>query len=378
VSRLLNASIRRLLMTADAVGGVWIYALDLARALARHGVAATLAVLGPPPSDAQRREAENIKNLKLVLTDAPLEWLCDDEARVRGAAGLLAELARDVGADLVQLNGAPFAADADYPAPVVAVQHSCLATWWAAVNDGPAPPEWRWRADLTRRHLDAADRVVAPTAAFADLVASVYGLGKRIDVVHNGRSRSSVAPTGRTLDALFTAGRLWDEGKNVATLDRVAALVDAPFFAAGPCAGPNGTRIASRNLQLLAELASDDVRVWLAKRPIFVSSALYEPFGLTALEAAQAGCALVLSDIPTFRELWDGAALFAPARDENAFASAATTLLEDRLLRRRLERAAHERARRYKLEAMGQRMVALYDELVGKGAPAPSHSEHAA
>ena len=376
--RLLNASIRRLLLTADAVGGVWIYALDLARALARHGVAVTLAVLGSPPSDAQRREAENIKNLKLVVTDAPLEWLCDDEERVRGAAGLLAKLASDVGVDLIQLNGAPFAADADYPAPVVAVHHSCLATWWARVKQGPEPPEWRWRADLVRRHLEAADRVVAPTAAFAALVASVYGLRKRIDVVHNGRSRSVVAPTGRTLEALFAAGRLWDEGKNVATLDRVATLVDAPFFAAGPRIGPNGTRIECHNLQALGELASDEVRVWLAKRPIFLSSALYEPFGLTALEAAQAGCALVLSDIPTFRELWDGAALFAPARDETAFATAATALLEDRLLRRRMERAALERARRYKLEAMGLRMVALYDELIGKGASASSHSEHAA
>jgi glycosyltransferase involved in cell wall biosynthesis len=365
-------------MTADTVGGVWIYALDLARALARHGVAATLAILGPPPSEAQRREAENIKNLKIVVTDSPLEWLCDDEERVRGAAGLLAKLAGDVGADLIQLNGAPFAAEAVYPAPVVAVHHSCLATWWASVKQGPEPPEWEWRADLVRRHLEAADRVVAPSAAFADLVASVYRLRKRIDVVHNGRSRSPAAPTGRTLEALFAAGRLWDEGKNVATLDRVAALVDAPFFVAGPRVGPNGTRIECRNLQALGELASDEVRVWLAKRPIFLSSALYEPFGLTALEAAQAGCALVLSDIPTFRELWDGAALFAPARDEAAFATAATTLLEDRLLRRRMERAAHERARRYKLETMGQRMIALYDDVVGKGGLAPSHSEHAA
>ena len=48
----------------------------------------------------------------------------------------------------------------------------------------------------------------------------------------------------------------------------------------------------------------------MARTAVFVSPALYEPFGLAVLEAAQAGCALVLSDIPTFRELWDGVALF--------------------------------------------------------------------
>ena len=40
----------RLLMTADAVGGVWTYALDLAAGLAPFGVETTLAVLGPAPA----------------------------------------------------------------------------------------------------------------------------------------------------------------------------------------------------------------------------------------------------------------------------------------------------------------------------------------
>ncbi|HLH49126.1 MAG TPA: glycosyltransferase family 4 protein [Roseiarcus sp.] len=376
--RPLNPPIRHLLMTTDTVGGVWTYALDLSRALARRSVSITLAVLGPRPSDAQRREGESVKGLKLVLTDAPLDWLSDEPDAARGASALLSALARDLSVDLVQLNGAPFAAEAEYPAPVVAAHHSCLATWWASAKHGPPPPEWRWRADLVRRHLEAADRVVAPSAAFAALTTAMYGLSRRIDVVHNGRSRSGLAPVDKALDALFTAGRLWDEGKNVATLDRVAAAVDAPFFAAGPLAGPNGTKVDCRNLQTLGELSGDAVRAWLAKRPIFLSSAVYEPFGLTALEAAQAGCALVLADIPSFRELWDGAALFAPPRDHAAFGKAATALLDDRLLRRRMERAAHERARRYGLEAMGARMIALYEELVRAGAPAPDDRERAA
>ncbi len=47
-----------------------------------------------------------------------------------------------------------------------------------------------------------------------------------------------------------------------------------------------------------------------AAATVFASMARYEPFGLAVLEAAQAGMRLVLSDIPTFRELWDGAAIF--------------------------------------------------------------------
>ena len=50
---------RRVLMTADAVGGVWTYALELAAGLDRAGVAVVFAVMGPPPDrgPARRRRA---------------------------------------------------------------------------------------------------------------------------------------------------------------------------------------------------------------------------------------------------------------------------------------------------------------------------------
>ena len=44
----------RVLLTADAVGGVWSYALDLACGLGVHGVETILALTGPAPSADQR------------------------------------------------------------------------------------------------------------------------------------------------------------------------------------------------------------------------------------------------------------------------------------------------------------------------------------
>jgi glycosyltransferase involved in cell wall biosynthesis len=61
-------------------------------------------------------------------------------------------------------------------------------------------------------------------------------------------------------------------------------------------------------------LSAREVAERLAERPVFVSASRYEPFGLAVLEAARAGCALLLSDIPTFRELWAGAAAFVRPR----------------------------------------------------------------
>ena len=66
-------------MTADAIGGVWTYALDLGAALARRGDRITLAVLGPAPSDAQRDDA-GARGLDVRDLGHPPDWLAPDAA----------------------------------------------------------------------------------------------------------------------------------------------------------------------------------------------------------------------------------------------------------------------------------------------------------
>ena len=63
----------RILMTADTVGGVWTYALELTRALQTYEVEVLLAVMGPPLSPAQQADARNVPNLSLFKSDYKLE-----------------------------------------------------------------------------------------------------------------------------------------------------------------------------------------------------------------------------------------------------------------------------------------------------------------
>jgi glycosyltransferase involved in cell wall biosynthesis len=102
----------------------------------------------------------------------------------------------------------------------------------------------------------------------------------------------------------------------------------------------------------------------MSRAGVFVSPALYEPFGLGVLEAAANGCALVLSDVPTFRELWDGAALFADPREPKALREAIATACRDGSLRAELQTKARARAARYPLERTVERYTALYARLV--------------
>ena len=347
----------RILLTADAVGGVWQYATDLARALRPLGYDPVIALLGPPPSEAQRAEAAD---LHLLDTGLPLDWLSDSPEPVLAAGEAIAHLAASERVELVHLNSPALGAAARFSMPVVAVAHGCIATWWHAANGGEPPSAYRWHVELMRRGLLAADLVVAPTAAFAAELQRAYALPNTPVAVHNGRAPSATAGASRPAGHAFTAGRLWDRAKNTDVLDRAAARLSAPLRAAGATVGPQGEKVSPQNLALMGVLAAEDIAAELATRPVFISAASFEPFGLAVLEAAQAGCALVLSDIPTFRELWNNVALFTPAGNDAAIAAAVEGLLSDASRRDALGGAAQARAGRYTPENVAAHMSGLY------------------
>lgn len=360
---------RRVLMTVDAVGGVWTYATSLARGLVEHGYETLLAVLGPAPSDARRADAAGAA---IIETGLPLDWAANDRAASLDAARRLARLAADEGCAIVHLNSPLLAASADWPAPALTMAHGCLATWWAATRELPLDSVYDWQRDLTAQGLRAAAVVAAPSAALAQALRRAYGLTRAIAVVHNGCDPQPVpdaAPRGARSFA-FTAGRLWDEAKGSALLDAAAALIAGDFLAAGAIQGPHGERFTPRHLDARGELPARDVAAILARRPVFVSAARFEPFGLAVLEAAAAGCPLVLADIATFRELWDGAAVFVPEPTARAYADAVNRLLADAEARRVWGARARDRAARYSVAAMARGTARLYAEALAESVAA--------
>ena len=116
----------------------------------------------------------------------------------------------------------------------------------------------------------------------------------------------------------------------------------------------------------------------LGSTAIFAAPARYEPFGLGILEAAASGCALVLGDIPSLRENWDGAALFVPPDNSGAWRTTLSCLIACDSRREALGDAARRRALAFTRERMAVRYAELYRDLVGarldagKQAPRPN------
>lgn len=352
---------RRLFLTADGVGGVWQYAAELARALQPRGYDVTVATLGPSPSAAQRASLGT--GITLVDTGLPLDWTAADAASLAATGTAIAHLAELHRADIVQVNQ-PALAAAAFHAPVVAAAHSCVGTWWQAMfGDAPEPDDFAWQTALMQRGLDRADAVVAPSHAFADALQTRYKLPASPHVVYNGRAPLAL-PAAAPQDVAFTAGRLWDDAKNVATLDRAAARLAIPFKAAGAQGNAKGQFAVLKHLQLLGQVEEDVIAEQLAAQPIFVSAARYEPFGLAILEAALAGCPLVLADIPTFRELWDGVAVFVDPKDDAGFASAIAGLVAHPSARQARGDLARRRAAQFSPARMADAMDTLFATLL--------------
>lgn len=348
------------LMTVDAVGGVWRYAIDLAAGMAANGYRFTFAGFGPQPSGAQRTEAEQIG--ELLWTDASLDWLVDDESQLAEVPNLIRQIIEERAIDLAHLNLPSQASGLEIDVPVLVVSHSCVVTWFAAVRGSAVPPDWQWQFRLNKQGLDAADAVVAPSRSHAKMLRQSYGAIERLDMVYN--ASSAEIPQTPKEKLVFAAGRWWDDGKNGALLDGAAAHTEWPVIMAGALRGPNGQQCVLHHAQTPGELAHADVAQWMARAAIVASPSRYEPFGLAPLEAARAGAALVLADIPTYRELWDGAALFAGADDPEAFAGAINQLAADEDLRADMAARAKERTGRYTLEAQVAAMQKIYDDLL--------------
>ncbi len=365
----------RILLTTDVVGGVWSFTEELVDALAARGHELALAALGGEPGVAQCAWVDARPRLRFYALPYPLEWMPEPEPGLSASLGALREVCARFAPDVVHLNQFYYGAH-ELGAPRVVTAHSDVVSWWHAVKGEPPPEDpWfaRYRAWVAAGLAGAAART-APAGWIARRAEELYAPGP-VRAIHNARTPARhLAPVdsarGRRVVA---AGRLWDEAKAVTDLAAAAPALAADgieVVVAGPTRHPAGGRDFPADAPGLAWAGRLDAPVLqrlLADSAVYAATSRYEPFGLAPLEAALAGCALVASDIPTFRELWDGCALFYPAGDAAALARAVRTLAVDDARRRTLAAAAQARAlERYAPERLGAEYEAVYLEARGR------------
>lgn len=356
----------RILMTLDAVGGVWRYGIDLAHALHAKGHDVVFAGLGLPPSAAQRQEAEAVGTL--TWGTAPLDWMACDERELCDIGPWLQALAARYRVDLMHLNLPSQALGTAGGVPRVVVTHSCLATWFHTVAGCPVPERLAWQAELTRMGLNAADVAIAPSRAHAAITSQVLG-AERLMTVHNA---SSVSPRPHThsIGQIVAAARWWDKGKNGSVLDKAAGLMRQPVMMIGACTGPDGQSFVARHAKATGHLPYDETQMHIGQASVFVSPSRYEPFGLAALEAARVSRPLLLADIPVYREIWEGAATFFDPMDAADLAAKADWLISDAAACEEMGAAAMLRSLDYSTVRQARLMETYYHKALSRAAVA--------
>jgi glycogen synthase len=355
---------RPILMTTDPIGGVWNYALDLCRELGEHKIAIKLASMGRRLHPSERAQVGQLAHVELFESDFKLEWMALPWGDVAAAGDWLGDLAARCAPRLIHLNQFSYGA-LDWKVPCLVVGHSCVYSWFQAVKGRLPGAEWQKYQRMVSRGLSGADRVTAPSQWMLSALERNYGRFAAAQPIYNGRDSSRFVPRVKE-DLILTSGRLWDEAKNIAVLGTAAAKLDWPIFAAGEITGPHGEGCSLENLQLLGRLGATDLGGWMSRAAIFVLPAYYEPFGLSILEAALAGCALVLGDIASLREIWQDTALFVPPDDVDRIAAALALLIADAPLRKALACKARERALAFTTERSARAYLALYQEMLSK------------
>jgi glycosyltransferase involved in cell wall biosynthesis len=388
----------RVMLVADAVGGVWDFALSLAGGLIHYaGASVLLVVVGPPPDAAHLAAAAAVPGLEHRILDGRLEWMEGGRdwlaAWRRGVAAHAAEWK----AEIVHVNQLGLAAVRSEPClaalprrpPVVLGVHSDVVTWWLWVKDGGRgpctfPDYLSWQRDLAGEALGQADVVVCPSAFLARELAACYRLTQLPVVVHNAvaevpfspsddgaappgapgtPSGLSEIPGGREPGLAVVAGRVWDEAKNLAVVAEALRRSREPWRAevAGEVVEPGraGTPAppAAPGLRYLGFLDKGRLARLYRRAGVCLAPSSYEPFGLAPAEAALAGCAIVANDLPSYREVWGDAAWYFRRNDPTDLAAVLDRLYGDGAALARLALAGRRRvAGRYTL----RRMVAGY------------------
>jgi glycosyltransferase involved in cell wall biosynthesis len=247
----------------------------------------------------------------------------------------LRELSLELRPDVVHLNGYCHG-DLDLGAPKLVVGHSCVLSWWRAVHGSAAPSRYDTYRSRVRKGLQGADLIVAPSLHMLRALEQHYGPVARSRVIFNGRDPR---PDERSKQPfVLCAARLWDPGKNAQALAGAAANLAWPVYVAGA----GGVELP--NVRQLGFLEEAELARWYARASIYALPARYEPFGLSVLEAALAGCALVLGDIPSLREIWGNAASFVEPDDQQQLRRELQRMIDDDDERRELARRARSRA----------------------------------
>jgi glycogen(starch) synthase len=352
----------RILITTDTIGGVWTFTQELTTGLLGAGCEIVLVSFGPLPNAKQQQWADDMKqhwrnHFHSIAENASLEWMQTNESAYTQPARSLLHAIAEFKVDVLHCNQFCFGALAT-DRPKVITAHSDVLSWARSCRaDKFDDSDWlrRYRS-LVRNGLTGAQAIVAPTHWMLEALRKNFDLPEERHVIANGRSIPAPPQKFRKLQAV-TAGRLWDEAKNIGLLGEVSSPI--PLLVAGDTSWDGASApVALGNVRMLGPLAGEDLLTIFRESELYICTSRYEPFGLAPLEAALCGSAILANDIPSLREVWQDGALYF--NDASSLSELLCKLYSNRKLLAKAKARSSTRARIYSREKTTSSYLALF------------------
>lgn len=117
-------------------------------------------------------------------------------------------------------------------------------------------------------------------------------------------------------------------------------------------------------VRLVGAVPKDSVPVWLDKGDIFLNTTNYESFGVSVIEAAACGLAIVSTDAGELPRLWTNNenALLVPVGNTEKMAGAVISILESPDLAKKITQNAKRKVESYQWD----KIMPLWTKLIGK------------
>ena len=242
-------------------------------------------------------------------------------------------------------------------------------------------------APLIRRHVSAADAVVAVSAATADEAVELIGAprGRMVICREDASPLFDEKPTEHELawadnivpgPFILFVGTI-EPRKNLETLLRAFGIVQSRYpelrlvIAGGRGWGCEPFDEALEKLSdpgkviVTGYIEQTAIRALYHRAAAMAMVSHCEGFGLPVVEAMACGCPLVLAQRSALPEVAGKAALYCGGDDEGEIAEQLTKLLEDSDLRADLVRRGGERRKEFSWALTAEIVLALYRDLAG-------------
>jgi glycogen synthase len=349
----------KILMTTDNLGGVWTYSLELLSQLENNGFVTALAVMGAKLSSEQRKQISVFKNVEVYESEYKLEWMEDPWEDIDLAGEWLLSIRNKFQPELIHLNNFSFGA-LKWGLPVVTVAHSDVISWWYNVLNRPIPKRLNEYLMRVKFGLQDSNYIVTPSATMLKYINQIYGTFRNQRVIYNGRSTDQFYRSEKE-KMIFSMGRIWDTAKNISLLINSAPMLKWKVTLAGNIQNPVTEEVTLHgNIEFLGSLPPAGITEYLSKASIFVLPAKYEPFGLSPLEAALSGCALVLGKIESLQEIWEDNALYVDTDSPDMLVETVNELTCNENLRKNYAEKAYNRALEFTTTRMFNEYMDVY------------------